>query len=193
MPATIRTLARALGVEPRGEVLAAYAEGVLAEVRTGVKSIPPADRLRAYYGRGKDGLTTAGPGSLGAEFMELLGLENVASEDAAQMYRVTPEQIRAWKPDLLIVLGHEAADAFRSDPLMQALAQHPHRFLVSPTLPFGWVDGPPSPSRLLALRWLGAALYPGRFPEDMRSATRGFYRLFYQVDLTDAQLDELLR
>ena len=52
---------------------------------------------------------------------------------------------------------------------------------------------PPSPSRLLALWWLGGAIYPEVFSDDIRNVTRTFYHLFYQVDLTDAQLDEILR
>jgi iron complex transport system substrate-binding protein len=35
-------------------------------------------------------------------------------------------------------------------------------------------------------------LYPKQFPEDLRTTTREFYQLFYQVNLTDGQLDTLL-
>lgn len=121
---------------------------------------------------------------------------------AALLYAIAPEkmlgwahapEIRAWNPDVIVVLGTEAAQAFQSDPRMKDLAAPPRRLFISPTLPFGWVDGPPSPSRLLALKWLGNALYPKLFPDDIRATTRSFYHLFYQVDLTEAQLDELLR
>ncbi len=67
-----------------------------------------------------------------------------------------------------------------------------HRVHLSPGLPFGWVDLPPSVNRLIGLRWLGKILYPDLFPEDMRALTRDFYRDFYHVTLTDAQLDRLL-
>src|SRR5262249_22505820 len=147
-----------------------------------------------YYGRGKEGLVTAGRGSIGAEFIEVLGLTNVASPSSRQMYEATAEQLAAWKPDVAVILGTDAAKVFAGDPRWQNLpAVHNKRVLASPTLPFDWVDGPPSPSRLLALRWLGHVLYPTEFPDDLRAATREFYRLFYAVDLTDAMLDELLQ
>jgi iron complex transport system substrate-binding protein len=192
LPGTMRTLAGALGVETRGEALASYAEKMLADVRTRLAAVPPDRRLKVYYGRGKDGLTTAGAGSISAEFIDLLNLDNVAPEHPEQMYAATPEQIRAWNPDIIVMLGQPAAQAFRSDRRLKDLARS-KQFFVSPTLPFGWVDGPPSPSRLLALWWLGGAIYPEVFSDDIRNVTRTFYHLFYQVDLTDAQLDEILR
>jgi iron complex transport system substrate-binding protein len=194
LPRTIRQVGQVLGVETRAEALAAYAERTLAEVHARVAAIPTDRRFRIYYGRGKDGLTTAGPGSIGAEFIEVLGLTNVAPASGRQMYDATPEQFVAWKPDVAVILGSEAAAAFSSDPRLRDLpAVRESRVLASPTVPFGWVDGPPSPSRLLALRWLGHALYPDEFPDDIRAATREFYHLFYAVDLTDPMLDELLR
>jgi iron complex transport system substrate-binding protein len=63
---------------------------------------------------------------------------------------------------------------------------------LSPKLPFGWVDFPPSVNRLIGLRWLAKILYPDLFPEDLRTLTRDFYRQFYHVTLADAQIDRVL-
>ena len=165
LPKTIRQLGDALGVAPRAETLAAYAERTLAEVRARMAAIPAERRLRVYYGRGKDGLTTAGPGSIAAEFIEVLCLTNVAPPSDRQMYQATSDQLVAWKPDVVVILGTDAAKGFASDPRWRDLpAVRANRVFASPTLPFGWVDGPPSPSRLLALRWLGHALFPRCFP-----------------------------
>ena len=49
------------------------------------------------------------------------------------------------------------------------------RVHLSPKLPFGWVDFPPSVNRLIGLWWLAKILYPALFPEDMRSIAREFY------------------
>ena len=66
------------------------------------------------------------------------------------------------------------------------------RVLLSPRLPFGWVDEPPSVNRLLGLLWLGHQLHPEVVGNDTRPAVRDFYHLFYRVDLTDAEIDQLL-
>lgn len=59
-------------------------------------------------------------------------------------------------------------------------------------LPFGWVDRPPSLNRIIGLDWMAATFYPDRHQIDLRARTRDFYRLWYHLDLTDAQLDRLL-
>jgi len=59
-------------------------------------------------------------------------------------------------------------------------------------LPYGWIDEPPSLNRLLGLQWLLRLFYPQRFNGDIRALARDFYTQFYQVELSDAQLDRLL-
>ena len=74
----------------------------------------------------------------------------------------------------------------------QVPAVRERRVFLAPRLPFGWIDAPPSINRMIGLRWTAALLYPERFPEDIRTVARDFYRLFYQVDPADAQLDRIL-
>jgi iron complex transport system substrate-binding protein len=55
------------------------------------------------------------------------------------------------------------------------------------------VDSPPAVNRLIGVRFLAATLYPELFPRDLRETTADFYRRFYHVDLTEPQLDLLLK
>jgi iron complex transport system substrate-binding protein len=66
------------------------------------------------------------------------------------------------------------------------------RVHLSPKIPFGWVDFPPSVNRLIGLWWLGKILYPDLFPEDLGAKTREFYRRFYHVPVNDEQIDRIL-
>ena len=61
------------------------------------------------------------------------------------------------------------------------------RVWLSPGLPFGWIDRPPSLNRLIGLRWLAGLFYPDQARQDLRAETREFYRLFYQVELDEAR------
>ena len=47
-------------------------------------------------------------------------------------------------------------------------------------------------NRLIGLWWLAKILYPDLFAEDLRTLTRDFYRQFYHVALSDAQIDRVL-
>ena len=63
---------------------------------------------------------------------------------------------------------------------------------LSPKMPFGWVDFPPSVNRLIGLWWLAQIFYPEHFNEDIRALTRDFYQLFYHVTPSDADLERVL-
>jgi len=64
--------------------------------------------------------------------------------------------------------------------------------LPAPNLPYGWFDAPPGVNRVMGVRWLASILYPKQFPESLEDTTRHFYKLFYQVDLTEEQVTTLL-
>jgi len=66
------------------------------------------------------------------------------------------------------------------------------RVYLSPTLPFGWVDFPPSVNRLPGLIWLGKILYPQLFPEDLVGLTRDFYGRFYHRTPSDEAIAQVL-
>ena len=63
---------------------------------------------------------------------------------------------------------------------------------VAPSAPFGWIEGPPGPNRLLGLYWLDALAYPGRSGIDLGERAHDFYQLFYAVALTPDGLRSLL-
>ena len=81
----------------------------------------------------------------------------------------------------------------RNDPSWAAVkAVRDNRVHLSPKMPFGWVDFPPSVNRLIGLWWLAKILYPDRFPEDLRALTQDFYTRFYHVTPSSAQIDHVL-
>ena len=103
------------------------------------------------------------------------------------------EQVLSWNPDVILALDPAFYGAVATDPLWSSVkAVRDKRIYLSPNLPYGWFDAPPGVNRLIGVRWLTAILYPRQFPEDLRAVTRDFYKRFYQVDLSEQQLDTLL-
>jgi iron complex transport system substrate-binding protein len=79
------------------------------------------------------------------------------------------------------------------DPLWAGIrAVRETRVYLAPTAPFGWIDRPPSLNRIIGLKWLAGLFYPDKFPADLRGTTRDFYRLFYHVEISEAELDALI-
>jgi iron complex transport system substrate-binding protein len=193
-PENYRLLGEWLDARDRAEQLANYAEETLNGLRRRIASIPESDRPRVYYGRGINGLESGLAGSINLEVLERVGAVNVAAAaGTGSLSKISIEQVLAWNPDVILVLEPAFYASVRTDPLWSSVkAVRENRIYMAPNLPYGWFDAPPGVNRLIGVRWLMSILYPKQFPEDLRTTTREFYRLFYQVNLTDAQLDTLL-
>jgi iron complex transport system substrate-binding protein len=194
-PELYETLGRLLGTEKEAGELADYARGTLDEVKEGMARVPAARRPRVYYARGPEGLETALDGSINTEILRYVGAENVArSPDRHNTATASPEQILAWDPEVVITMDERFYHAVWDHPLWRGIkAVRDHRVYLLPRLPFGWFDSPPAVNRLIGVRFLAATLYPDVFPRDLRETTSEFYRRFYHIALSEAQLDQLLK
>jgi iron complex transport system substrate-binding protein len=187
-----RTLGRLLHREARAEELAAYAEKLIGDVRGRIAKIPADKRPRFYYARGPEGLSTGVRGSITTEALEFLGAVNVADAGAG-LSDVSPEQILAWDPDIIVTIDGGFASRVYANPLWAPLrAVKDKRVYLSPRLPYGWIDFPPGANRLIGLRWAAKVLYPDAFPEDIAPLAREFYKLFYQVEPSEADMNKVL-
>jgi iron complex transport system substrate-binding protein len=187
-----RTLGALIGQREQGEGFARSAEDVIDAVTRRVEPIAPKRRPRVYYARGPRGLETGLGGSINVETIELLA-RNVAGGTRGGLANVSIEQVLLWNPDVIVTIDQDFAANVLSDPAWAPVAAvRARRVHLSPKLPFGWVDFPPSVNRLIGLWWLGKILYPDLFPEDLPALTRDFYTRFYHVAPDDAQLERVL-
>jgi iron complex transport system substrate-binding protein len=184
-----------VGRQERAEGLARYAEATLRDMRQRVDAVPADRRLGVYYGRGARGLETGLSGSINLEVLDAVGARNVAvAAGKGGLTTVSLEQVLAWNPDVILALEPQFYRDVARSPLWSGVkAVRDRRIYRAPSLPYGWFDSPPGGNRLIGLRWLVAILYPDAGVNDLRPATRDFYRQFYHVELTDQLLDALLR
>jgi iron complex transport system substrate-binding protein len=181
-----------IGRREQGEALASSAEGTIKAITQRVDTISLEQRPRVYYARGPRGLETGLGGSINVETIELVA-RNVAGGTRGGLANVSIEQVLRWNPDIIVTIDQDFAANVLSDPAWAPVAAvRARRVHLSPKLPFGWVDFPPSVNRLIGLWWLGKILYPDLFPEDLRTLTREFYTRFYHVTPSDAQIDRVL-
>jgi len=191
---TYRRLGDLIGEASGAAALAAYAEATLKDVTAKLAALPEGRRPRVYYARGPRGLETAPAGSLNAELLDIVGARNVAvATGQPGLATVSPEQVLAWNPDVIVTQDPAFRKAVATDPLWAGVkAVRERRVVQAPTLPFGWFDAPPGANRLIGVRWLAGALYPDLFPQPLSEATRDFYRRFYHIDLDAGEVDTLL-
>jgi iron complex transport system substrate-binding protein len=191
-PDIYRLLGATLGTEERAANLARAAERLLSITRQRAQARREAGPIRVYYARGADGLTTATAASSLSDVLRLVDLANVADgAGTGELSHVTREQVYAWNPDA-VVTNNPGFWRAREKPDwagLPAIAQG--RVYLAPSLPFGWIDEPPSVNRLLGLLWAGHTLYPAVYPDDLRAEARDFYRRFYRIELDDEQFEAL--
>jgi len=193
--AALRLVADVLGVKERGETLARAADETFAQVDKVVAGIPPDKRPHVYLARGPEGLETGSRGSINTEIIERVGAINVVEGPRPKggIVSASPEQLMAWAPDTIVSLDRSFhATVSQKAEWKPVPAVAAGRVFLAPSLPFGFVDAPPSLNRLIGLSWLLHTFYPEQAPGKLREQVRSFYHLFYQVDLTEPDLNTLL-
>jgi iron complex transport system substrate-binding protein len=190
--ATYRKLGELIGRKQEAERLAAHADDTLKTIQGRIAGVAQEKRPRVYYARGPRGLVTGLGGSINVETIELLA-QNVAGGNRGGLANVSIEQVLLWNPDVIVTIDQDFAAGVRSDPAWASVkAVRDKRVHLSPKMPFGWVDFPPSVNRLIGLWWLAKILYPDRFPEDLTRLTRDFYTMFYHRTPSDEQIAHVL-
>jgi iron complex transport system substrate-binding protein len=192
IPLGYRTLGALIGRREQGEAFARTADDTINTIAQRVSSIPTERRSRVYYARGPRGLETGLSGSINVETIEFVA-QNVAGGSRGGLAIVSIEQVLLWNPDVIITIDRDFAANVWNDPAWAPVAAvRARRVHLSPKLPFGWIDFPPTVNRLIGLWWLAKILYPDLFPEDLRGLTRDFYSRFYHVTPSDAQIERVL-
>jgi iron complex transport system substrate-binding protein len=193
-PASYRILGQLTGRVERAETLARWCETAMTVIKGRIATLPAAQRPSVYYARGPRGLETGLGGSINVETLGFVGARNVAAEQPGNgLAQVSLEQVMAWDPEVIVTIDLGFAESVRADLAWSSIrAVKAGRVHLSPKLPFGWVDFPPSVNRMVGLWWLAKLLYPAQFPEDIRAIAREFHTLFYQVTPNEAQLDLIL-
>lgn len=199
-PESYRFMGELFGAEEQAEKLAAYAEDTFHDIAE--MEIPDDQKVRMYYGNGEDSLETAPAGSSHGQIIDLVNAVNVADLELGDGSRVqiSAEQLLAWNPDVIIVIGEakasisgkSAATAILENPDYASLkAVQEQKVYGAPNAPFSWVDRPPGPNRIIGIRWLSGLIYPEYLNFNVDDEIREFFSLFYHVDLTDEQLENV--
>ncbi|MDD5117916.1 MAG: ABC transporter substrate-binding protein [Sulfuricurvum sp.] len=189
-------LGKALNKEERGNKLAAYTEKTFTDVRNVVAKVPVEKRPKVYYAEGLDGLSTECDDSIHVQLLKLAGdvdVHRCHTSNHKGFEKMSMETVLAYNPDVMIVQEKMFYDKINTLPIWGNInAIKNHRVYLIPKAPFNWFDRPPSFMRIMGLKWLMNALYPKETKIDIKKETKEFYRLFMNVNLTDAQLQEVL-
>ncbi|WP_052074596.1 ABC transporter substrate-binding protein [Shewanella mangrovi] len=158
--------------------------------------IPVAQRLRVYVASGTP-LTTSGRPSLNQDWIDLAGAINVA-EDWSLLdvhhgsANVNIEAVLAAQPDVIVSMRARDVASIKQDPRWRSVkAVQQARVYANPRGLFWWCRE--TSEEALQFLWLAKTLYPTAFADiDMHRETAAFYREFYGITLSDADITGFL-
>ena len=188
-----------MGAEEEAEKLAAYAEETFEDIAE--MNVPEEEKIRIYYGNGEDSLETAPAGSEHAQIIDMIHAVNVAdleieTDPACRFLRSSFSHGSGcdrckWRAES----RYERKlweDAILNNPDYVSLkAVQEQKVYGTPNAPFSWVDRPISVNRLVGVRWLSGLIYPEYLNYDVDEEVCEFFKLFYHVDLTEKQLEQI--
>ena len=191
-----------LGTEARASEISEFLDKIYKDVTAAVADIKDEERISLYYAEGPFGLSTAPDISQHALTFEVAKARNVAaavpiSGSGYGMSGVSLESVIKWDPEVIVAWDSEIQGG--ADELIRAsndwsdiTAVKTGRVYTMPASPFAWCDRPPGVNRFIGLQWVANMLYPDKYDVDMKEETKKFYKMLYNVEITDAQALELL-
>ncbi|HHV63821.1 MAG TPA: ABC transporter substrate-binding protein [Peptococcaceae bacterium] len=195
-----RLLGEIIGETERAKLLADYCDRTLEEISTNLKSIAEEEKVRVYYAEGIEGLETEISGTVNSEAFDLAGAKNVAIPPTSDVRRmqVSIEQILAWDPSLIIICTdgdetHALYNKILNDKSWANITAVKNREVYEiPSNPYDWINRPPSVVRFIGIKWLSSLLYPDVITTDIRQNISEFYSLFFNYEISEAEIEKLL-
>lgn len=176
----------------RARAFAAYEDRVLSRVQTAVAAIPNAERARVYF-CGSSPLRVASGDMYQSRMIAAAGGVSVSAGLAGYWNDINLEQALVWKPDVIVITAYGGLTVkdILDDPDWQAIpAVATGRVYKMPSLAAAWDT--PVPDSVLGILWLAQTLYPDAVHVDLASEIRNFYKTFYGISVTDAEVARLL-
>lgn len=193
--AMVRLFGRVLGgdAEARAEDWCTYFDERVRFVTARVAGIPPEHRVRLYYVRGPQALSTQGRGSYTFWAGTLAGADMVVKDaPLADKGAVSMEDMMRWNPEVILVGRQYPLEGVLDDPRWRDIAAVRNgRVLSTPEGVFYWDGGPET---VLLMQFIAKTLYPDLFRDfDMAAEVRGYYARFYRTRLPDDDVARLLK
>ena len=188
-------VATAIGKPERITELVEWRDQVQKDIEAKTATIPEEDRPSVLYlGRSLSDITAAGnKGQYSSWYIELAGGRNAAAELEGSL-SINREQIAQWDPEVMLLNSFEPdldVSWVYDDPILSLTrAAQNHRVYKMPLGGYRW--DPPNQESPLTWMWLADLLHPEVFHYDLRQEMTKAYKVLYNYDLTDADIDGII-
>lgn len=193
-PEDVKEIVRLMGeIYGKPEIAAQYSQyfdDVIARVETDVSGIPEEKRPKVLN-LNVDSMSQ--PHLIAEWWITAAGGVSVTNDGRTQeTLSVSMEQILNWNPDVLIVASSAQKESVLKDERFKQIAAVKNKqIFVAPTGAHTWANR--TVEQPLTVLWAHSHFYPDLLGEaDLQKEVAGFYSRFFGVELSDAQIKEIL-
>ena len=193
---TISIIGQVVGEEEKAQNYINYYLKVIDDTEKVTSTIPQNEKISLYHSV-NEAVRTDTKNSLPADWIKTAGGINVSIEDdlkiSGEKSYATLEQIYLWNPEVIIANEAGVDEYILSNEQWASLnAVKEKRVYQMPVGISRW-GHPGSLETPLAIQWTVKLLYPEYFKDlDMATVTKEYYKIFFNINLNDAQVNEIL-
>lgn len=193
-------MGKALNKEARAQELVSYYESRMDNIKN-IASQVPENEKRHVYMTSHSILKTCTAASIEDFILTVGGGINAASEinlgsgTVGELYpEITAEQLLEWNPDVIFIntyCSSDTKDKIFSDPRFADITAVKNKQVFQmPGYVFCWYIG--VPESILGMEWTLYKLHPDKINFEMEKEVKNFYLKFYQLDMPDSKIKELI-
>jgi len=183
---TIRVIADAAGEPEKSLKVEQQMDEVTGFVTKRMGGLDEKEKKKGYFASSLGLFSTTTVNMLQNEIFNLAGIKNVSGHLTGYFQDISPEQLVAWNPDIMVLSQHLRKGETRrlSDkPLQEIKAISKKAVYRCPSSLAPWDF--PSPLSVLATLWIAQKAYPERFSDiDVKDKTDNFYQQLFQKTMT---------
>ncbi|MBN2107141.1 MAG: ABC transporter substrate-binding protein [Deltaproteobacteria bacterium] len=192
----IALIGQALGESGRAERYNSYYRKCIDLVAARTQKIPRDKRIKLYHCL-TEATHTDAQGSISTDWLRATGIVNVSAAQADSAFtgkaHVGMEQIILWNPDVILANEPGTVETIMGDAQWSSVSAVKNKRVYQMPIGISRWGHPGSLETPLALLWTAKTLYPDSFPDlDITAETRAFYKQFFNYDLSDELLQQML-
>lgn len=183
----------------RADAYNKYLDEKVKMVKDITSKIPDTEKPKVLHVESLSPIGVDGSKTIINEWIEAAGGVNAAKDVTGNMKEVSIEQVIKWNPDIIIFGANGSSGKVNSvnkllnDPNWQKIAAVKNgRVYQNPTGAFLWDRY--SCEEALQVQWAAKTIYPDKFKDlDIAAETKYFYKTFLNYDLTNEDVDNILK
>lgn len=180
-------LGEILDCSEKAEKVIAYYDDTITMVAEKLKDLPEADKTKVYLAGANGVLSSCGSDFYQHYLIEKAGGINVAAELQGGWAEVSPEQLVAWNPDVMVAdpyCKEGMDDAVKMNPGLNGIKAVKNGELYRFPSLGQWSF--PIPQSSMGIMWLAKTLYPEQFKDlDIKTEVDNYYQEFFGKTYTE--------